>query len=68
MKKRINEKLADEGLKYIGKSNVLSILDVLYDVVGLEKIKKFVKKPLKNVKTATHYGCHLIRPSEIGTT
>jgi len=66
IKKRINEKLADEGLQYIGKSSVLSILDILYDIVGLEKIKKSVKKPLKDVKTATHYGCHLIRPSEIG--
>ena len=66
MKKRINEKLADEGLTYNGSSEVLSILDMLYDVVGIDKIKKSVKKALKNVKTATHYGCHLIRPSEIG--
>ena len=66
MKKRINERLADEGLKYEGKSNILSILDILYNVVGIEKIKKIVSNPLKNVKTATHYGCHLIRPSEIG--
>jgi heterodisulfide reductase subunit B len=66
MKKRINEKLVDEGLQYIGKSSVLSILDILYDIVGLEKIRKSVKKPLKDVKTAIHYGCHLIRPSEIG--
>lgn len=66
MNKRINEKLADEGLKYTGNSNVLSILDMLYDVVGIEKIKTSVKQPLKNFKTATHYGCHLIRPSEIG--
>lgn len=66
MKQRVNEKLADEGLKYNGSSNLLSILDLLYNVVGIEKIKKAVKKPLENVKTATHYGCHLIRPSEIG--
>ena len=66
IKKRINENIANEGLKYDGKSNVLSILDILYDVVGVEKIKRVVTKPLKDIKTATHYGCHLIRPSEIG--
>jgi len=66
MNKRINEKLSDEGLKYTGSSDVLSILDVLYDKVGVEKIKSAAKKPLKNLKAATHYGCHLIRPSEIG--
>jgi len=63
---RVNKNLADENLKYNGNSNVLSILDLLYDVIGIEKIKKLVKKPLKDLKVATHYGCHLIRPSEIG--
>jgi len=63
---RVNRNLADENLKYNGNSNVLSILDLLYDVIGIEKIKKLVKKPLKDLKVATHYGCHLIRPSEIG--
>ena len=66
MNKRINEKLADEGLKYTGTSDILSILDVLYDKVGVGKIKAAAKKPLKDLKAATHYGCHLIRPSEIG--
>jgi len=39
---------------------------LLHDIVGIEKIKKLVKKPLKDLKIATHYGCHLFRPSEIG--
>lgn len=66
MKERINKFLADEELKYTGNSDVFSILDILYNVVGIEKIKKKVKKPLTELKVATHYGCHLIRPSEIG--
>jgi succinate dehydrogenase / fumarate reductase cytochrome b subunit len=65
-KERINSFLADENLKYEGKSKILSILDVLYDNDGLKKISGLVKKPLKDVKIAVHYGCHLIRPSEIG--
>jgi heterodisulfide reductase subunit B len=66
MNERINNYLSDEGLRYFGKSNILSIIDILFDVVGIEKIKTLVKKPLKDLKIATHYGCHLIRPSEIG--
>jgi len=66
MNKRVNEKLTDEGIQYAGTSDVVSILDLLYDVVGVEKIKNKVKKQLKDLKVATHYGCHLIRPSEIG--
>ena len=66
MNERVNEFLIDESLKYNGTSDVVSTLDLLHDVVGVEKIKELVKKPLKELKVATHYGCHLIRPSEIG--
>jgi len=66
MLERINNFLADEGLKYNGTSSIFNTVDLLYDVIGTEKIKKLVKKPLKDIKIATHYGCHTIRPSEIG--
>jgi len=66
MNERVNKFLAEEGLKYTGNSDILSILDVLHDIVGPEKIKEKVKKQMKDLKVATHYGCHLIRPSEIG--
>ena len=66
MNEKVNKFLADEGLKYAGNSNIISILGLLHDVIGVDKIKELVKKPLKELKVATHYGCHLIRPSEIG--
>jgi len=66
MKERVNKYLADEGLTYTGTSNIIHTVDLLHDVIGLEKIKKLVKKQLKDLKVATHYGCHLFRPSEIG--
>jgi heterodisulfide reductase subunit B len=65
MNKRVNNFLVNEGLKYTGISDVVSILDLLHDVIGVNKIKDLVKKPMKELKVATHYGCHLIRPSEI---
>lgn len=66
MNERINKFLSDEGLTYVGKANLVNTLDLLHDIVGVNKIKEIVKKPLKELKVATHYGCHLIRPSEIG--
>jgi heterodisulfide reductase subunit B len=66
MKKRMNEMLAAEDLIYNGNSELVHTVDLLYDYIGVEEIKKHVKKPLKGVKLATHYGCHIIRPSEIG--
>ena len=63
---RVNNLLKDEDLSYKGKSKIISILDLLYDAIGTEKIKQLVKQPLKDLKIAVHYGCHLIRPTEIG--
>ena len=66
MKKRINDVLSMEELKYQGSSNLFHTIDLLHDIVGIEEIKKKVTNPLNQLKLATHYGCHLIRPSEIG--
>ena len=66
MKEKINGYLSDDGVEYTGTAQILSILDTLYDEVGIRSIKEQVKTPLKNLSIATHYGCHLIRPSEIG--
>jgi len=66
MRDRVNSFLKDEDLSYTGESKLFHTVDLLHDVIGLEEIKKHVKKPLSDLKVATHYGCHLIRPSEIG--
>ena len=66
MEKRINSMLASEDLTYKGTGKMFHTVDLLHDVIGVEEIKKRVKTPLKGLKLATHYGCHLIRPSEIG--
>lgn len=49
---------------YCGEVEVVHILEVLKNDVGLEKIKEKVKKPL-NKKVAPYYGCLLLRPKEI---
>ena len=66
MKNRINGMLATEGLKYEGTCEMVHTVDLLHDLIGVDEIKQRVKKPLKGLKVAAHYGCHLIRPSEIG--
>jgi len=66
MKERINGMLASEELTYHGTRGIVHTVDLLHDHIGIEAIKQHVKKPLKDLKIATHYGCHLIRPSEVG--
>ncbi len=66
LKERIKSLLSFEGLSYSGTTNSRHILEVLHDMVGIKKIQSVVKRPLKGLKLATHYGCHAIRPSKLG--
>jgi heterodisulfide reductase subunit B len=66
MNKRVNAFLQDEGLKYTGTADIVHTVELLHNEIGLDKIKEKVKKPIKGLKAATHYGCHLFRPSELG--
>jgi heterodisulfide reductase subunit B len=66
MNERINKLLEEEGLCYTRTANLVETVELIHDVIGLDKIKEQVKKPLKDLKLASHYGCHMIRPSEIG--
>jgi len=62
----VNELLALEGLRYTGRSRVRHLIEVLYHDVGMERIRGSLKKSLKGLKLASHYGCHALRPSAIG--
>lgn len=59
---KVNEVLAEGNLHYSGNIKVRHLLDVLYNDVGLEKIKAAVKKPLKGIKVAGYVGCQTVRP------
>jgi len=65
LKKHINTTLKKEGLEYKGGIEINHLLSVLYHDVGVDTIKGKVVKPYKELKIATHYGCHALRPSEI---
>jgi len=59
----INEVLGNVGRKFRGSRGVKHFLQVLVDDVGLSKIKENVTKPLDNLRVASFYGCHVLRPS-----
>ena len=67
LREKINMLLKDEDLHYSGSIRIWHTIDFLHDKIGEEAIKKAVKKSLDGLTFATHYGCHILRPSSVGT-
>ena len=65
LRDEINFFLAKEGLEYKGTIEVTHFLSVLHKEVGLKTLKEKVTRPFNDLKIATHYGCHALRPSDI---
>ena len=65
LRKEVNVVLGREGLFYEGKVEVKHLLSVLHQEVGVEAIKKKIAKTFKGLKIAAHYGCHVLRPSQV---
>nr|MDO8079719.1 heterodisulfide reductase-related iron-sulfur binding cluster [Candidatus Freyarchaeota archaeon] len=61
---RVNSKLSEIGLKYNGNVEVKHFVEVLIEM-GLDTIREKIIYPLHGLKAACHYGCHLLRPSEV---
>ena len=60
---RINDALSAGDLNYTpGSVDVRHALDIIYNDIGLEKIKELVVKPLKGLRVAAYYGCMIVRP------
>lgn len=76
--KRVNDDMANDDLirtrannylkldkPYAGETKVVHYMEMLRDVVGFDKIRESVKKPLAGKKVAAYYGCMLLRPSDV---
>jgi len=65
LRNEINATLKKEGLEYNKGVEIRHLLSALYHDVGSDTIKEKVTRPFKDLRIATHYGCHALRPSEI---
>lgn len=62
---RTNRSLLETcGIRYEGSVRVRHFARVLYEEVGLERIRSSVKIDLSSLRLAAHYGCHFLKPSE----
>lgn len=56
-------KFTELGFTYPNEIKVKHLVRMLYEDIGLENLKKAIKKPLANLRILSHYGCHYLRPS-----
>ena len=60
-----NAILGKFGAKYEGNVMVRHLLWLLIDDIGLDNLKAMVVNPLRGLKVAPFYGCHIIRPESV---
>jgi heterodisulfide reductase subunit B len=49
------------GFTYQPSLEILALMDVMLNRIGLEKVQEKVKRPLEGLKAACYYGCALVR-------
>ena len=57
---KVNRILKQFGKEYNGGVEVKHVIEVLYEEVGIQRIRDNVVKP-QNIRVALHYGCHMYR-------
>lgn len=62
IRERVNEKLHRIGIEYKGKVRVKHLSRVLYEDIGVERLRRSIKRDLSQLKVAPHYGCHYLKP------
>jgi len=65
LRELVNKKLKKIGREFKGTIDVRHAVTVLRDDFGYDKVAETVVNPLKGLKVAVHYGCHLLKPSHI---
>lgn len=65
LKDEINKRLKRINKEYKGTVNIEHAVVMLRDKLGFEVVEKSIKKSLKDIKVGIHYGCHLLKPSQI---
>lgn len=61
----VNGVLATVGKQFRGSVEVKHFVRMLKEDIGLDKIKAEVDHPFKGVRVGAHYGCHILKPSDV---
>ncbi|MFX1236373.1 MAG: CoB--CoM heterodisulfide reductase subunit B [Promethearchaeota archaeon] len=65
LRKEVNEHLAKIGKEFKGNREPKHLTQILYLDMGLDYIRDHIKYKFKDLKVAVHYGCHVLKPSNM---
>lgn len=64
-RERVNRTLSDADLEFRGTTAVKHFLWILMDDIGEQAIRERVVRPLRGLRVAPFYGCHIRRPASL---
>jgi len=62
---KVNEVLTEIRRRFKGTIKVKHFVKMLKEDIGLDKIRASVERPLKGLRVGAHYGCHMLKPSDV---
>jgi heterodisulfide reductase subunit B len=65
LKDTINAELKIINREYKGTVMVEHAVVYMRDTLGYDVVKATIKNPIENLRVAIHYGCHLLKPSQV---
>jgi heterodisulfide reductase subunit B len=65
LRAEVNRRLRRINKEYKGKVSVKHAVVMIRDDLGLDRVRESVQRPLEGVTVAIHYGCHILKPSQI---
>lgn len=63
-RRKVNDTIGDQGFRYSGTARVQHLLWMLFEDIGLDRIRSTIKRRLTGLKIAPFYGCYILRPAE----
>ena len=66
LRDKVNEALKEIDMEFKGTIDVWHLIELYSDpkIVGAEKLRDSVTRPLTGTRIGVHYGCHLIKPKK----
>jgi heterodisulfide reductase subunit B len=66
VRRKVEVLLREEGLRYDSGVRIWHVIDLLYDHIGLDSIRKVIVRHFKDLRLASHVGCQIIRYTDLG--